>query len=847
MKTSLQDYFEILKQEVLFLAGIKNIAPADCYTLSLKIQEKTQKRISETTLKRIFGFAAACYTSSTYTRNTLAEFCDYESYSSFLSQSEKEGLEKSEYKSWAAILENAHKISRFRIRSNKHRSGVPYNSTIERSQVEQIINEFTSSSFTACVIQAPAGGGKTIGLTKWIDKRINEKSLTKKKDIYLFIKTSNLLVSSLYSFHAVHWLSYLVGLENSVHLHNFVNTHKTSAPGNFYLIIDDLSNSILSENEYCSIFTELINMVNYFSAFSWFKIILSVRPHIWRKNKHLIKTNKNIHKQWCTKAFKFKGFNKQEIEQLSLNLNLRKHNNSSLNAHWLSTIELPLYFQLHYQLKKKQTQVTRPTSFDEFNILLSYLNNHVLNGAYSNEKAILLHKLSRYFVYKNDTLYIEQPKAISICHQFPKAYEQLINLGILQLFSDNINLMRVSEIRFESKTLGSYFLALRFLKTNHNAFDKKLIHRINRFHCQNSIKTKLLYWLIILAIESSNFEFLNYLDNADFIRFKETKIILFTIDSIENILDEKTRKEFNDKISSLEFLDFALLHLSFHSDHYSTFKSLLNYNINLTHRILIHSALAIISLNCLRDDLMLLHLKELKSINSTVFENFSLNPCRQIDAVYNYFKHGTICMSALEEIKSFIAYNYRKNHQTIHPIISFAAFLFSTLHNNPAKSINFLSAIQKHNTLNKVKLTDKHLDYIQLMRAQEWIKYDQGKKARTIQIAPPLTLNSNAFTKMLYSIYELNLSKTKHDLHHYAHEVIKFTEKHNFLFHKTLIRLYCIENLNDETQSPLSISEHKESLKNMFKYSGFRIENFKSLLNFPISDFSSQPLNINTS
>lgn len=839
MQTSLHvhDYFEILKLQVLYRAEIKHIAPADCYSLSLKIQDKTKKRISETTLKRIFGFAAAYHNPSTYTRNTLAEYCGYNNYESFLSSKEKEELKKPKYRSWAKILENAHKISRFRIRSNKHRSGISYNSTVERSQIEQIINEFTSSSLSACVIQAPAGGGKTIGLTRWIDKRINKKSLGDRKDIYLFIETSNLLISSPYSFHAVHWLSYLVGLENSNDLQNFLNSHKKSAPGNFYLIIDDLSNSILSEKEYCSIFTELINMVNYFSTFNWFKMILSVRPHIWQRNKHLIKTNENIHKQWCTKVYKLKGFNNQEIEQLGLNLNFGKHFHSLLKSPCLPAIKLPLYFQIYGQIYRKRTSVTPPNAFDKFNVLRFYLNNHVLNGSYSNEKSILLHKLSKYLIYKNDSLYIDQTKAISICNQFPKVYEQLINSGILHLFSDkNNNIKRVSEIRFESKTLGSYFFALRFLKTNRNVFDKKLIHRINRFHCPNSIKTKLLYWLIVLAIESSNFEFLNYLDDADFIRFKETKIILFTIDSIENILDEKTKKEFKNKISSLEFLDFALLHLSFHSDHYSTLKSLLNYNINLTQRILIHSALAIMSLNCLRDDLMLFHLKELKSINSTVFENFSLNPCRQINAVYNYFKHGTICMSALEEIKSFIDYNYRKNNQSIHPIISFTAFFFSTLHNNPEKSINFLSAIQKHRILNKVKLTDKHHDYIQLMRAHEWIKYDQGKKARTISIVPPLTLNSNPFTKMLYSIYELNFSKTKHDFHHSAQEIIKFAKNHNFLFHKTLIRLYCIENLNDETLSPLPVSEHKESLKNIFKDSGFRIENFKSILNPPISD-----------
>ncbi|HLT42059.1 MAG TPA: hypothetical protein VKZ95_05090 [Sphingobacteriaceae bacterium] len=213
MKIPLQDYFGDLKQEVLCIAEIKTIVPADCYSLSLKIEEKTQKRISETTLKRVFGFAATCYKSSIYTRNALAEYCGYESYSSFLSFKEKEGLESAEYKPWAVILENAHKISRFRIESNKHKSGISYNFAIERSQINQIIDEFTIGNSTACIINAPAGGGKTVGLTKWIDRNINNKPVSNKKDIYLFIKTSTLLSSSIFSFHGIHWLGYLLGLE----------------------------------------------------------------------------------------------------------------------------------------------------------------------------------------------------------------------------------------------------------------------------------------------------------------------------------------------------------------------------------------------------------------------------------------------------------------------------------------------------------------------------------------------------------------------------------------------------------------------------------------------------------
>lgn len=558
MKVSLQNYFEVLKQEVLYKAQIKNIAPSDCYVLSLKIQEKTQKRISETTLKRIFGFAKTYYNPSTYTCNALAEYCGYESYNSFLSSKEKEGLEKNEYKSWSTVLEIAHKISRFRILSNKHRSGISYNSAIDRLQIKQIINDFTSNPCTACIIEAPAGGGKTIGLTKWIDQCLNKKPVEGQKDIYLFLETPHLLLASIYSFHATHWLGHLMGLDSNEQLHEFMETYKISAPGNFYLIIDDIASIGISEKEYCSIFTTLIDMVNYFSTYRWFKIILSTRPPIWNKNKYLIESNNNVRKQWCSDAYHIRGFNEPEIEQLSSNLKFKKHIDTQYNDKLFSLIKLPLYFQLYYQLKK-DLEPKRFTTFDKFNLYRAYLEKYVLNGINLNKKMVLLNMLSKYVIFKRNTLCIELSTVVRLRSQYPKAYEELINSGIISPFSYNAGLRRISEIRFKSKTLGSYFIALRILEKNHNIFDGNLVQHINTTVYQHSIKTKLLLWLIILALENSKIEFLDHLEKANFIKLNETNIISFIINSIENILDEEATRKFSHKISSLKFLDLAPL------------------------------------------------------------------------------------------------------------------------------------------------------------------------------------------------------------------------------------------------------------------------------------------------
>lgn len=50
-------YFDILKDNVLDVAGLKYISAADCKALSILCFKKTNRYLSETTLKRIYGFA----------------------------------------------------------------------------------------------------------------------------------------------------------------------------------------------------------------------------------------------------------------------------------------------------------------------------------------------------------------------------------------------------------------------------------------------------------------------------------------------------------------------------------------------------------------------------------------------------------------------------------------------------------------------------------------------------------------------------------------------------------------------------------------------------------------------
>ena len=115
MKTYLHAYFDKLKTLVLKKAKITQLVPADCYRLALEIKVETNKSVSETTLKRVFGFASSIHQPSIYTLNALAEYCGFKSWNNFYTDLEQDKLQTARQRTWGEIALNATKISLFKI------------------------------------------------------------------------------------------------------------------------------------------------------------------------------------------------------------------------------------------------------------------------------------------------------------------------------------------------------------------------------------------------------------------------------------------------------------------------------------------------------------------------------------------------------------------------------------------------------------------------------------------------------------------------------------------------------------------------------------------------------------
>ena len=141
MTSFLFNHFDKLKECVLSKAGYEDISPADCKFVSAAIYKVTSKQISETTLKRIYGFAYSKFKPSLFTLNAMSKYCGFCGWEDFCANNDKGGKDADTVNvCWENIKISAEKITNFTLQVLKNKSGIPYNQTIKRKFIDDHID-----------------------------------------------------------------------------------------------------------------------------------------------------------------------------------------------------------------------------------------------------------------------------------------------------------------------------------------------------------------------------------------------------------------------------------------------------------------------------------------------------------------------------------------------------------------------------------------------------------------------------------------------------------------------------------------------------------------------------------
>jgi hypothetical protein len=838
MKIFLQPHIQELKNKVLEIAKIDNIIAADCYKLALDISTKTHKTISQTTIKRVYGFAHARYAPSTFTLNALSQYCGYDSWTDFIKQMETQKDDSKEHITWNEIAQVAHNITRFTIQTNKHKCGISYLYTIERQSITDHIQRFLETDTTGCIISAPSGMGKTIGITHWVDRQLAANHVENRSNIFLHVNSSSLFFAAGFGFHSNKWLAHLLNFPQQQHFEDFILQYEKGAPGNFYIIIDDFNNNLINNRLFDIVFKQLIDMTVYLSNYPWMKIIITLRPSTWQKYGHLIENHSEINKLWftdfpCSKranAVNLPAFTSQEIHELIDKISNAKAIDTDYARKYFPVISLPLHFQYYYQLKGDSLGVDQLNPADEFAIASLYLHKNILKGALAAEKQVMLSQLIGMVNFSDDHAYINKKEAYAIIKENNSIYSELLHAGILYEHQEEKGTRAAYQIRFKSSVLASYFITQDVLDKQHGQVDKALIDWVQSSPYTDSIKLTLLKWFIIFSLETGDLDIFNHMQDVEFIEPYQASLILFTCSNLDYVINANPAigSTLNRAFANSAFIDIALDHILLETEYELALKKLLQYHISPQQKILLHTSLAFFELLYLRDEETLKHIEILRSMPREHFADFSLNPLLIIENIHHYYRHNVLKEDAIDEIRLFCRYPERSTNLVHKQLIYVLGYILLKIKTSEEITLQYLQIVNQYGLDMNRKVTSDFKACIQLAFAERYLAMDQTDLALQAKEEAVQTNSSHTINRLQLGLLDLDLLRNQHrDFLHLARQLILISKQFNLKFYEAKVRVYVLSSLQEDQKS--LIAEHQTALQALFEHSRYKPESFYNL------------------
>lgn len=657
-------YFENLKKQILKISGFTNLIPANCKTISTLIEVKTRQKISETTLKRVFGFAFSKFQPSMFTLDVMSRFCDYRGWNDFC-ENQEDRATTSTYHTGTPVNPNkntlsynAGKITQFTLQALKNKSGIPYYQTIKRKFIDDHFELFLNGPYNATVLASPAGYGKTIALCHWIEERLALKTDKANDDNILFFSLNALMNVFFTGRDLNEWMLALLGYSSDQDIASFLEM-KQKNKGHFMLVIDGLDDHPFKNDQYQLLLSQIMDIFSFYKNYPWFKLVLTMRSASLINYSYFLDYNQPT---W------FKGFvndedevtnvplfNISEIKRLCTKIN--PNTTHTVDIEMVKKINYPLYFQFYYKNHKDDFSLKKIDQLHMYDVIATFILNKIYLGPNSSEKILLINALWEKMDFKNHTYTVNKIDFDNPIKLYKQAYQELLGIGYIKEINTSSNFNYVTLIHFGNNDFLAYTMAKKILDNNDLVFDKVMITSLNTLFKNDPVKLLILKWCIIYALKSGQSIDFALLYDAELNPNEKSDLISFLGDLLKKEFSASRNNELANsffKLDNYTGLFNYFLGLEFINPEYKkTLHILLNFSPGSKNKILLHCGLAIISIIELDVNQLEEQLSNLKKFSPEDYYVFPINPLICLETIYYYLKYGIIKQEAFVLLTKF--------------------------------------------------------------------------------------------------------------------------------------------------------------------------------------------------
>lgn len=511
------DFIITLQKEVLRKYGADAIIPGDCKHLSQSILDATTKLVSETTLKRVFGFATTLHSFSRYTLNTLSQYCSYKDWEDFQSrhfhqlQLETEGaapvLDDSK---WNELKSKANAVSHYTILTLKNRSGIPFQNTIPRSHCFAHIERFLGSDYAATAFIAPSGWGKSITLVHLAEHFWFSKEAKYKQDICWFIHAHAAGSLLLRGFSLASWLDNQLNLGNGENFREYFAAHFDKKGGRLLLIIDGFDEISMTGDKIKLLYTKLEEFVYSNDRFPWVKVILSIRSNTWSEIFQHSLQYPAFRRYWYLGPEMDEDTNvnlpcltEQEVKSVLYNHRLDPATVRTFSESFLHKLRFPYYLQLFCQMNTGPEQTFVDENLSLFEMISKFVQSRVFQSPNNTFKIQIIGKLLQLLDFGRVGQYTDKQLLLNKNAELFPAYKELLTDNILVEENLSQEIMFNVKVRFAHNSLLEYFTAMHFLQESEMMVNTAMLQQVATQLPASSYRVGVFKWLIRYSITNN--------------------------------------------------------------------------------------------------------------------------------------------------------------------------------------------------------------------------------------------------------------------------------------------------------------------------------------------------------
>jgi hypothetical protein len=505
------DSINSLIGKVLSKFGKLSITPADCKSLSDAVLADTKKTISETTLKRLFGFARRSFDFSIYTLDTLAEYIGHSNWESFYNDNAREFAKTSgEFDDkWASLKKTCSKYSGYTLQTIKNSSGIPFTETLHREELTGFVKKFLQTNQSIAPIVAPAGFGKSVGMAHTVLKLWEGEDPLLPNDICCFINLHQVQTIALYKHSLTEWLSKYLHL-----LYDEIASLVASRPkdARLVIVIEGFDEKTFSSDKLKLIYGNMIEFINYNNKFNWIKMILNLRPAAWAKLVHAYLTPSFFHSRvFIDNSYPNENsihhtlpFTPAEIKKLFIANGINRTISDIFSKDFFDLLSYPKFLDILLTVIPRDSISSQSEETLIYRIIDTDARYNSQFDTHASVKVRIIDKVLAPRIEgtlpdaNSDWLFVKDNLTTS-------AYNQLVDdYIIVEERNYRGSHPNSKQVKFSSKFLELYFISLSLLKKNNHKVSTQLTDTIFANPNLQSSRLPVFKWYLLQALYDNN-------------------------------------------------------------------------------------------------------------------------------------------------------------------------------------------------------------------------------------------------------------------------------------------------------------------------------------------------------